>query len=172
MTDSDSPLTQGQLFDTLCNRRRLEIIRYLRTNGGRSQIGPVVDRVAARENGKSPDDLKRAERRRVYISIYQTHLPILEQRGIVSWNRDENVVRLLPDNSVEGYLDHGSDRDSPWHWYYLSTAVVSAATVSLWSADALPIEHLSASMALALVSATVLGIVLVRYSVEWSPSTV
>ncbi|WP_224338477.1 DUF7344 domain-containing protein [Haloprofundus halobius] len=162
-------LTQGELFDTLCNQRRLGIIRHLQASDGVSRLSPLVDYVAAAENGKQPDDLARAERRRVYISLYQTHLPMLEERGIVEWDRTDNVISLRPSSNVERYLGHSTGSDRPWHVGYILTSVLGAGLLLLQALHIAPFDGLSLSWTLAVVSAAVLGIVVARYALERPP---
>ncbi|WP_101298340.1 DUF7344 domain-containing protein [Halegenticoccus soli] len=165
MTDEET-LTKGTLFDLLCNRRRLEIIRYLRTNGRRGRLHPIIDHVAAAENGKDPDELTRAERRRVYVSIYQTHLPMLEEHGVVEWDQSDNQVRLRANSEVERYLSNRCESGVPWHWIYLGIAAFSAAFVGALSFGAVASVGASPAWAIAFVSAVVLGLVLLRYAFE------
>ncbi|WP_224271112.1 DUF7344 domain-containing protein [Haloprofundus salinisoli] len=164
-------LTQGELFDTLCNQRRLGIIRHLRANGGASELSPLVDHVAAAENDKQPDELARAERRRVYISLYQTHLPMLEERGIIEWDRSDNVVSLRPSSNVEKYLGHGAESKAPWHVGYLLASVFGMGLLLLQILRIAPFDGFSLSWTLAVVSATVLGVVVTRYALERPPRT-
>ncbi|WP_117595693.1 MULTISPECIES: DUF7344 domain-containing protein [Haloprofundus] len=167
MTNAPSSgLTQGELFDTLCNERRLGIIRHLQASDGTSELSPLVDHVAAAENDKRPGELARAERRRVYISLYQTHLPMLEERGIVEWDRSDNVISLRPSSDVEKYLGHGSESKLPWHVGYLLTGVCGIGLLLLQTLSVAPFDGLSLSWTLAVVSATVLGVVVVRYVLE------
>ncbi|WP_129116661.1 DUF7344 domain-containing protein [Halegenticoccus tardaugens] len=163
---ADETLAKGTLFDLLCNRRRLEIIKYLRTNGRQGRLNPIIDYVAATENGKQPTELTRAERRRVYVSVYQTHLPMLEEHGVVEWDQSENVVRLCADSDVERYLDYQDDSGLPWHWCYLGVAAASVAVVGAWVLGVIALGSASISWALALVSIAVLGLVLIRYVLE------
>ncbi|KTG07819.1 hypothetical protein AUR64_01965 [Haloprofundus marisrubri] len=162
-------LTQGELFDTLCNQRRLGIIRHLRANGGASKLSPLVDYVAATENDKQPGELARAERRRVYISLYQTHLPMLEERGIVEWDRSENVISLQPSSNVEKYLGHGAESKHPWHVGYLLAGVCGIGLLLLQVLSVAPFDGLSLSWTLAVVSAAVVGVVVARYALERPP---
>jgi hypothetical protein len=170
MTNAPSGgLTQGELFDTLCNERRLGIIRHLQANDGSSRLSPLVDYVAAVENGKQPDALARAERRRVYISLYQTHLPMLEERSIIEWDRSENVISLRANSTVEQYLGHSTDAGVPWHVGYLVTGVVGVGLLLMQALRVAPFDGLSIAWTLAVLSAAVLSLVVVRYAIERPP---
>ena len=126
----DHELTQAELFDVFSNARRRRTVQYLKRQGGACDLAPLVERVAARENDVDPDDVTRTQRRRVYISLYQTHLPMLEDHGIVDWDPDDHTIELLPHEDVfEPYLDHRHGTQRPWHRLYV--AVTGAGVVGL-----------------------------------------
>lgn len=125
-----TPPSDEELFDALCSKRRLYVLRHLRDVGGEASLEALVDAVAAMEYGKHPDELDREERRRIYISLYQTHLPKLGDRGLVRWD-DEDTVTLL----VEDYLPVDRDAGGRWHRYYLALAVGWAVVATLCAAN-------------------------------------
>ncbi|APW99287.1 hypothetical protein CHINAEXTREME_16580 [Halobiforma lacisalsi AJ5] len=131
---SERELTQAELFDVFSNARRRRTVQYLKRRGGSCDLAPLVEQVAAWENDTEPDDVTRTQRRRVYISLYQTHLPMLEDHGIVDWDPDGHRIELLPDEEVfEPYLDRHVGAERPWHRYYaVVTAVGAAAFVGAW----------------------------------------
>ena len=128
---TDQELSQAKLFDVFSNARRRQTVRYLKEQNGSCDLAPLVEQVAAWENDVDTGDVTRAQRRRVYISLYQTHLPMLEDHGIVEWDPESHSIELLPhEGRFDPYLDrsHGSHR--PWHVVYgilsLSGAIVFA----------------------------------------------
>lgn len=120
-----SPPSDEEMFDALCSARRLYALRYLREAGGEAPLGSLVDAVAAMEYGKPPEELDHDERRRIYVSLYQTHLPKLGERGLVRWD-DEDRITLLVDNYLP--VDR---RDGRWERYYLLLSVGWTAMVLL-----------------------------------------
>lgn len=48
-------------------------------------MGSLVDRVAADELDISQSELTAANRQRIWVSLYETHLPLLGEAGIVEW---------------------------------------------------------------------------------------
>jgi len=54
--------------------------------------------VAARDTGKDISDLSSKEIDTAYVSLYQTHIPVLSAHGIV--NREENTNTIRRENSV------------------------------------------------------------------------
>ncbi|SEV82527.1 DUF7344 domain-containing protein [Natrinema salifodinae] len=125
---TDIELTQAELFDVFSNARRRRTVQYLKRQGGSCDLAPLVEQVAAWENDTNPDDVTRTQRRRVYISLYQTHLPMLEDHGIVDWDPDGHEIELLPsEERFEPYLDrHLEDR---WEWHRLYAAVTALGAV-------------------------------------------
>ncbi len=129
---TESQLTQAELFDVFSNARRRQTVQYLKQQGGSCDLAPLVERVAAWENETTPDDVTRTQRRRVYISLYQTHLPMLEDHNIVDWNPDEHTIELLPNEGLfEPYLDRRLEGQRPWHQLYAAVTTLGVAVVAL-----------------------------------------
>lgn len=131
---TERELSQAELFDVFSNARRRQTVRYLKRQGGACDLAPLVEQVAAWENGIPTDEVTRTQRRRVYISLYQTHLPMLEDHAIVNWDPDAHTITLLPSNDVfEPYLDRRLDHQRPWHQFYATiTALGAIAFVLSW----------------------------------------
>lgn len=83
------------LFTVLRNSRRRFVLRYLKENGGSAEFDELARHLAGREEGIEPDEVSERQKRRVFISLYQTHLAQLENHGLVDWDRDSMEVRLL-----------------------------------------------------------------------------
>lgn len=129
---SESELTQAELFDVFSNARRRRAVQYLKRQGGTCDLAPLVEQVAAWENDTAPDDVTRTQRRRVYISLYQTHLPMLEDHGIVDWDPDGHEIELLPsEERFEPYLDRHLENQRPWHRLYAAATAVGLVGLGL-----------------------------------------
>jgi len=87
---------KDRIFEALSNPRRREALRYLRLNGGDETvlIRTLSERIAAWENGVSPVDVTYKQRKRVYTSLYQSHLPKLHRDGFVEYDADRGTVKL------------------------------------------------------------------------------
>ena len=130
MTDDD--LTQAELFDVFSNARRRRAVRCLKARNGACDLSTLVEQVAAWENDTDPDDVTRAQRRRVYISLYQTHLPMLEDHGIVDWDPDAHTIELLPSTRVfDPYLDRDPANTRSWDAVYASLSIVGTLALGL-----------------------------------------
>lgn len=136
-------VSRAELFDSLCNVRRLHILDYLSDRGPEAELGTLVEHVAAAEYEKEASAVSRSERRRVYVSLYQTHLPKLEEQGLVEWDRDANRITLVARGSVDAVLDTDEPTVTPWHRYYLGLAVASGLLFALVLSDLQPFSSVA-----------------------------
>lgn len=99
-------LSEDELFGVLQNRRRREALGHLNDRGGPVSTRELADWVAAREHETTPEALRPEERQRVYISLYQSHLPVLEEHGVVDYASSEGVIEATAlAGRFDPYLD-------------------------------------------------------------------
>jgi len=149
MSDQDADsLTQDEVYDLLSNARRRFVISYLRRRREPVDIMHLSEAVAAWENDVDADALTDQQTKRVYVSLYQTHLPKLDDAGIVEYDRDSGAVALADAvDELDTYLPNGSDDEIPWQMLYLALAAVGLLLYV-------------ATMTFSLMPLSVLGIVL------------
>lgn len=97
-TVDESPATKpprDAIFEILRSSRRREVLLYLDTNGGEATIGDLAEHIAARENGVDRSELTTSQRKRVYVGLYQMHLPKMDGYDVVEWDKEGGSVRLL-----------------------------------------------------------------------------
>lgn len=99
-------LTADEVFGLLRTERRRAVLRHLRADP-ETTTGDLADHVAAEEVGTTPDRLRSEDRKRVYISLYQAHLPKLADKGVIAYDSDRGKVVRLP---VADQLDRRLDR--------------------------------------------------------------
>lgn len=87
-------LDADEIFTILSNERRREALRYLRVSGGHVPTGELAEHVAAVELGIPVEELDTTARKRVYISLYQVHLPMMDETGAIEFDKDRGAVRL------------------------------------------------------------------------------
>ena len=111
------------VFSILKNRRRRLVLEHLREEDGAVPIGDLAEHIAAYENDKTVGELTSAERKRVYVGLYQCHLPKMEDAGIV--NSDRNVAVELGPNADQlyQYLETDEEPETDWSLYYSGIAV-------------------------------------------------
>lgn len=118
---------ENTIFTVLSSQRRRQLLRLLHQRGGQQELADLAAHVAAAEVGTSVDELSPSERKRVYISCYQTHLPQLVEAGLIEYDAGTGTIRNTDNFSDVGpYLGWESDTQWP-HRYHLGLALVSFA---------------------------------------------
>lgn len=127
MSESDSEsLSQGVIYDILSSPRRRFVLYYLREHGGEATVSELADEVAAWENDLAVDALSDKQRKRAYVSLYQTHIPKLAEVGIIDYDKDSGLVRMTDRaNRVNRYLVAEEPDGFQWELHYLGLAIVS-----------------------------------------------
>jgi DNA-binding transcriptional ArsR family regulator len=132
---SDEELSQDTLFSLLSNPRRRFALQYLNRVDGPVTLRDLAVEAAAWENETDPDNLTDQQRKRVQVSLYQTHIPALEDAGIIEYDRDSGEITLTNRASDLNVYLHGDIEDQRrWEIYYLALAV---AGVILYAASTL-----------------------------------
>jgi predicted transcriptional regulator len=104
-----SPEYLDQIFAILRNHRRRLVLEYLREHDSTTQ-GDLARHVAAVENGIPESAVTSTQRKRVYVSLYQAHLPKLDDFGAISFDRDRGTVeRTARTDELLQYLDRFED---------------------------------------------------------------
>jgi DNA-binding transcriptional ArsR family regulator len=156
--EAESELSKDTIFAMLSNQRRRHVLHYLKRNEGPATIRDLAEQLAAWENGVEIQELNYKQRKRVYTSLHQTHLPKLDDCGIVEYNRDRGVVTLTGRVSeLDVYLEVVPKNDIPWSDYYLGLAGVALALVVAAWLNVAPFTLLP-DIAYAALVAVVLGI--------------
>ncbi|WP_156105568.1 DUF7344 domain-containing protein [Halobellus rufus] len=94
------------VFDALSNRRRRLVVRELRKASRPLDIGTLSTRIAAHENGIDSKSVTHGQRKSVYTSLHQNHLPKLTDAGFVAADRKWVGLRLTERAAVlESHLD-------------------------------------------------------------------
>lgn len=131
-------LPKGVIFEVLKNERRRRTIRYLREADGVVTLGEVAKHIAALENDKDVEQVNYAERKRVYVGLYQCHLPKMDDMGIVDFNKARGRIELTEEASqLRPYLDDGFDQ-RPWYRYYAGLSTVGLGVLALSVLSVLP----------------------------------
>ena len=122
------------MFDLLGNARRRRVLRHL-LNDSTITLTSLSARIAAWENDTTVDDVTSRQRKQVYSSLYQTHVPRLSDHGLVEYDADERVVELTGDpDHLRRFLDIERPRQGScprqWSRYFLWTAVVGSAVIA------------------------------------------
>lgn len=131
-------VTRDDLFHVLRNRRRRFAIHHLKRASGPVDVGELATQVAAWENGVSASEVTSRQRRRVYNALQQTHVPELDETGIVDVDRREVELTDRADD-LDLYLEVVPTSDVPWSKYYLVLGVVGLVAVGVTWLNAGPV---------------------------------
>lgn len=91
-------LSGDVVFDILRNERRREVLEFLR-DARTTTLSELAEHVAARENDKPVRELTSSERKRVYVSLYQSHLGKMAEAGVIDYDRSRGSVELREEAS-------------------------------------------------------------------------
>ncbi len=98
-----------------------------------SRIEPVdlrdlAEHIAVVETGESPPP--RAARQSVYNSLYQTHLPKLDEMGVIDYDADRKKISLrYPARQVDLYMEIVTRYGITWTQYYRTLGVIALMTI-------------------------------------------
>jgi DNA-binding transcriptional ArsR family regulator len=122
--------TRDQLFHVLRNQRRRFAIQHLKRASEPVDVGDLATQIAAWENGTRVEAVTSKQRRRVYNALQQTHVPELEDTGIVEVDRRE-VELTDRAGELDIYLEVVPGEDIPWSEYYLALGGIGVAVVAV-----------------------------------------
>ncbi|ADB61870.1 hypothetical protein Htur_3002 [Haloterrigena turkmenica DSM 5511] len=99
--ETSAALSPDETFHILQTFRRRESIRYLLREDGPVKMRDVAEHVAVREHETTVAELTSAQRQRVYIPLYQSHLPKLDTAGVIEYDKPRGIVR--PTDRLESF---------------------------------------------------------------------
>lgn len=120
--NSTNALTKDEVYEVLSSSRRRQILYHLYRRGGEAELREIARDTAEAENADAvTDDVVK----RFYISLYQTHVPKLEEAGLVRYDSDDKTVAMTDRVSdIERILFDRVEDDHQWERYYASLAVI------------------------------------------------
>lgn len=120
-----------ELFEILSNSRRRYVAYFLKHCADTAELGTLSTQIAAWENDKPVAEVTRADRKRVYTSLQQVHLPKMDEIGVVGFDKRAGLIESTPSlESVEFKMTvTEEDRSVVWYRYYL---FASAAGLVFW----------------------------------------
>jgi len=131
MDQNNTELTRDRVFDILSSPRRRYVLYFLRTEPNPIQLTDLAEHVAAWENDTTVEELSTQQRKRVYVSLYQTHLPKLAEAGLVDYDEETGAVAIdAKATELDPLLGEGGDGPA-WYRYYFALAVAGAALIGV-----------------------------------------
>lgn len=119
------------IFDILKNQRRRHVVRYLQEHQV-ATLSDLAEHVAALENDKDIRNLTSSERKRVYVGLYQCHLPRMDDAGVIDFDSDRGTIELNHQaEQLDAYLIDDDESDRNWSLLYLSTSITGGGVYAL-----------------------------------------
>ncbi len=110
---SDEPalptLSKGEIFEVLRNQRRRYVLHFLKQDGRPVELGDLAQQIAAWEYETTLEGVTPAQRKRVYTTLQQTHLPKMDEAGILVFDSDQASLR----QRIEREISVSTSRSSP-----------------------------------------------------------
>lgn len=109
----NASLDKDEAFHILQNTRRRAVLRHMIAEGQEQYVmREMAEAVAAWEEDCSIEQLTSDQRQRVYISLYQSHLPKLDDCNLIEYDQDRGVVKPRPSIALlEPFLDDGLEAE-------------------------------------------------------------
>jgi predicted transcriptional regulator len=117
-------INKSDIFSVLQNERRRMMLEILHKDGPKSlrDISEAIARIESNSNEPVSN-----VRKSIYVSMLQTHVPKMENMGIIAYNRNSDRLELTPAaKGVTYYLETVTKGDIPWSHFYLGFSIVSA----------------------------------------------
>ncbi|MFT4885563.1 MAG: hypothetical protein ACI8U4_003089, partial [Natronomonas sp.] len=152
-------LPLDQVFGILKNQRRRYVLKYLYESDGAVSLSDVAERIAAWENDKEVRQITSSERKRVYVGLYQCHLPKMDAVDVISFNKPRGIIELGGNaTGLYRYLDTDDETEEPpWHHYSvaisLASALVLGAALLVRPMTTLPVVDLAVATSILAFSA-------------------
>ncbi len=149
-------LTKGEIFEVLRNQRRRYVLQYLKQDGQPVELGDLAQQVAAWEYETTVDEVTPAQRKRVYTTLQQTHLPKMDESGILSFDSDRGIIEPTDrTRDINVYLEIVPGHEFAWRELYLSLGAIGCALVAALWLEIYPLTMLSDLTWLGVLSVTI-----------------
>lgn len=157
----NAALSRDDLFEVLSSNRRRYLIYFLESEGGEAELGRLARLIAALENDVEPPEVSDKEQKRVYISLYQSHVPKLVDYELVEYDSEEKYVSST--ERMREVTELFEESSHSWQLYYLLIGIggLVAVGATLAGISPLPVWILSLVVVAALIVTS-----LIHYYVE------
>ena len=160
---STSRLTESQVFDAAKNLRRRYALYYLKSEDEPAELGDLAEQIAAWENDTTVEAITAEQRKSVYSALYQTHLPKLEEAGVLNYDRNSNVITFTDDaENLDLYLASDSRTSVQWERLYLGLGGAAVAASALCALEVGPFADVSGLLLATIIAVAVMVLALVH----------
>lgn len=160
----ENELSPDAVFELLSNPRRRFIIAFLRQADEPVDIKEFVRQIAALENGVPLDELTDSQEKRIHVSLYQTHIPKLEDAGVLEYDPDWGLV--TPGDAirdVERYVPKHDVQRVPWKRVYATVALAAFGVYAVSFLNVGALAHLTTATSSFLVVAGFVTVVMAQF---------
>lgn len=106
-------LDQDHIYTALCHARR-RYLCYILSQKTELSLTEMATKIAALEHGVSEPEVPENQREQVYVSLYHTHVPKLDDADVLAFDQDRETVTtarhtdqiLSVLNAIAGGLDN------------------------------------------------------------------
>lgn len=125
---AEETFSRDRTFELLSNQRRRFVLFYLQNHDSTATMRELAAKIAAWENDIEETHVTYKQRKRVYTSLYQSHLQKMGEYGVIEYERNSGNVKLTPEGeSLDAYLEIVSGNNIPWSDFFLGLALLSSA---------------------------------------------
>lgn len=133
------PISKEEIFHLLSTSRRREVIQYLLETGDQVGLPKLAKHIAAVEHETSVSEVTQVQYQRIYIPLYQSHLPKLDEAGVIRYNSSYGRVEpterlnvfapylglspLEKSNPQSNSETPGSDKQTVSNWYLVAAGL-------------------------------------------------
>jgi hypothetical protein len=126
--EPEGTLAESDIHDVLRNDRRRLVLERLAEGEDRQTVSDLAEYIATVESGDDPPP--RNVRQSVYVSLHQTHLPKLDDLGIVEYDANaKDVLRAENADDVAVYMEVVPKNAISWAEYYFGLGVLGLLAV-------------------------------------------
>lgn len=107
---ADEQLTPDDAFRLLADHRRRFAVSVLREHETPMALADLADEVSVKEFGSTITGIPAEDVKHVYMSLYHSHVPKLEDYGVVRYRQESDTVTTTPKiDGLAPYLDVAAD---------------------------------------------------------------
>jgi predicted transcriptional regulator len=137
-SDADEQeISDADVFEILSNRRRRFALHAIKRREEPIELSELSEQIAAWEMDTEPEQISYEDRRGVYVTLKTTHLPMMDEQGVIEFEQQTKTVEsteLLSELDV--YIETLREDEIPWSTYYIGLAVICFSIVIAVGADA------------------------------------
>lgn len=162
---TEDTIEKDELFHLLKSERRRRALRYLLDAEEEPvRMRTLAEEVAATEYDTTVEALSSDERQRVYITLYQSHLPQLDRAGVIEYNQSRGRITTNPlIEEFDAYLERSGGDDAADDGPSPTTAAAGFAAGSVATIAAV----VAAGVLGPVATLAVIGVVAVAAGTAW-----